>query len=76
MLNSGGSTAINLGKAVNEYTAICNGTTLSLYINGVKATSFEEHTYALRKGLVGIGVASYETLPVIVEFDKVTISKP
>ena len=76
LLNSGGSTAINLGKAVNEYTAICNGTTLSLYINGVKATSFEEKTYALRKGLVGIGVSAYKVLPVIVEFDKVTISKP
>jgi len=76
MLNSGGSTAINLGKATNEYTAICDGTTLSLYINGVKATSFEEHTYALRKGLVGIGVSAYQVLPVIVEFDKVSISKP
>ena len=76
MLNSGGSTAINTGKAVNEYTAICDGTTLSLYINGVKATSFDEHTYALRKGLVGIGVSAYQVLPVIVEFDKVSISKP
>ena len=76
MLNSGSSTAIHVGKAVNEYAAICQGTTLSLYINGVKTTSFEEHKYALRKGLVGIGVASYETLPVIVEFDKVAISKP
>jgi hypothetical protein len=76
MLNSGGSTAINTGKAVNEYTAICDGTTLSLYINGVKATSFDEHIYALRKGLVGIGVSAYKVLPVIVQFDKVSISKP
>ncbi len=76
MLNSGGSAAINSGKAVNEYTAICNGTTLSLYINGVETTSFEEKTYALREGLVGIGVSAFQVLPIIVEFDWVTISEP
>jgi S1-C subfamily serine protease len=76
MLNSGGSVAIKSGKAINEYTAICSGTTLSLYINGVKATSFEETHYALREGLVGIGVSSYKVMPIIVGFDWVKISEP
>ena len=76
LLNNGGSTAIKSGKAINEYTAICDGTTLSLYINGVKTTSFEEKRYALREGLVGIGVSSYKVLPIIVEFDWVTVSQP
>ncbi len=76
LLGSGGSTAIHTGKAINEYTAVCDGTTLSLYINGVKTTSFEEKIYALREGLVGIGVSSYDVLPIIVEFDWVSISKP
>jgi S1-C subfamily serine protease len=76
LLNSGGSTAIKSGKAINEYTAICNGSTLSLYINGVRVTSFEEKHYALREGLVGIGVSSYHVLPIIVGFDWVTISEP
>ena len=76
LLNNGGSTAIKSGKAINEYTAICNGTTLSLYINGVKTISFEEKRYALREGLVGIGVSSFKVLPIIVEFDWVTISQP
>ena len=76
LLKDGGSTAINSGKAVNEYTAICNGTTLSLYINGVKVTSFEEKQYALREGLVGVGVSSFKVLPIIVGFDWVTISEP
>ncbi len=76
LLNSGGSTAIKPGKAINEYTAICNGSTLSLYINGVRVTSFDEKHYALREGLVGIGVSSYHVLPIIVGFDWVTISEP
>ncbi len=76
LLNSGGSTAIKPGKAINEYTAICNGSTLSLYINGVRVTSFEEKRYALRDGLVGIGVSSYHVLPIIVGFDWVAISEP
>ena len=76
MLNSGGSTAIHSGKAVNEYSAICNGTTLSLYINGTKATSFQETYYSLREGLVGVGVSSYQALPIIVNVDKVSISEP
>lgn len=76
LLNSGGSTAIKSGKAINEYTAICNGDTLSLFINGVKATSFTEKHYALREGLVGIGVSSYKVLPIIVGFDWVAVSEP
>jgi S1-C subfamily serine protease len=76
LLNSGGSVAIKSGKAINEYTAVCNGTTLSLYINGARVTSFEEKAYALREGLVGVGVSSYHVLPIIVGFDWVTISEP
>ncbi len=75
-LNSGGSTAIRSGRDTNEYTAICNGNTLSLYINGREITSFTEKKYNLRDGQVGIGVSSYSVLPIIVEFDWVTISEP
>jgi len=39
-------------------------------------SSFEEKQYALREGLVGIGVSSYDVLPIIVGFDWVTISEP
>lgn len=75
-LKSGGSKAIRSGRQTNEYTAICNGNTLSLYINGVETTSFTEKKYSLRDGQVGIGVSSYSVLPIIVEFDWVTISEP
>ena len=33
-LQSGGSTNINMGRATNLYTAVCDGNYLALYING------------------------------------------
>ncbi|PJH76628.1 MAG: hypothetical protein CO064_00220, partial [Anaerolineae bacterium CG_4_9_14_0_8_um_filter_58_9] len=64
------------GRDVNEYTAICSGETLALYINGIEAKTFTEKRYRLREGQVGIGVSSYDALPIIVNMDWVTISEP
>lgn len=71
---NGGSTAINMGKDVNEYTIICSGNTLGLYINGVEAKVMQENRYAFREGQIGIGVSSFDALPIVVEFDWVSIS--
>jgi S1-C subfamily serine protease len=73
---SGGSTAIRSGKDVNEYTAICKGNTLALYINGVEARTITEKEFAFRDGQVGISTSSFDVLPIIVEWDWVTISEP
>lgn len=75
-LTDGGSTAIRSGKDVNEYTAICQGNNLSLYINGVKANSITETRFAFREGQVGISTAAFDVLPIIVEWDWVSISQP
>jgi hypothetical protein len=75
-LYSGGSTAIHSGKDVNEYTAICKGNTLALYINGVEAHTITEKRFAFRDGQVGISTASSDVLPIIAEWDWVTISEP
>ncbi len=75
-LYSGGSTAIRSGKDVNEYTAFCSGNTLALYINGVEARTITEKRFAFRDGQAGIGTASFNVLPIIVEWDWVTISEP
>lgn len=75
-LYSGGSTAIRSGKDVNEYTAICKGNTLALYINGVEARTITEKRFAFRDGQVGISTSSFDVLPIIVEWDWVTISEP
>jgi S1-C subfamily serine protease len=76
LLFDGGSTAIHSGKDVNEYTAICKGNTLALYINGVEAHTITEKQFAFREGQVGISTSSFEVLPIIVEWDWVTISEP
>ncbi len=74
-LANGGSNAIRMGKDVNEYTITCSGTTLSLYINGIEAHTRNETYYKFREGQVGIGVASFNALPIVVEFDWVSITE-
>jgi len=76
ILHDGGSTKIKAGKEFNEYSVVCNDRTMSLFINGVETRVFEENKYAFRKGLVGIGVSSFNTLPVHVQVNSVTISQP
>jgi serine protease Do len=75
-LYNGGSTVIHSGKDVNEYTVICSGKTLALYINGVEERTITENRFAFREGQVGISTSSFDVLPIIVEWDWVTISEP
>lgn len=71
---SGASTAINMGKAVNKYTAICSGDQLVLGINGVEVRRVKHKD--LKSGRVGFGVSSFNVLPIIVEFDYFSASVP
>ncbi|MBT3339252.1 MAG: DUF1080 domain-containing protein [Anaerolineae bacterium] len=75
-LADGGSNKIKAGKEVNQYSIICDGRTLSLFINGYETRVMEENNYALRDGKIGVSVSSFGTLPVKVELDAVTISQP
>lgn len=75
-LHDGGSNKIKAGKEFNEYSIICNERTLSLFINGVETRVFEENEYTFGQGLVGIGVSSFNTLPVEIQINSVTISEP
>ena len=74
LLYNGGSTAIRTGRDTNQYTAICEGDELTLLINNVEARSITNT--ALSEGLVGVSVASFELLPVLVELEWVSISLP
>lgn len=75
MLANGGSTSVKMGKDINEYTIMCYETTLSLYINGVHTHTMEEKKFAFREGQIGIGISSFDALPVKVEFDWVAINE-
>jgi S1-C subfamily serine protease len=73
-LYSGASTAINMGKATNEYTAVCVGNTLTLGINGVEVRTVTSND--LKEGQVGFGLSSFNVLPIIAEFDGFAASVP
>lgn len=72
----GGSNKIKSGKETNDYTLVCKDRTLLLYINGFETRRYTDNQYALRKGKVGVGVASENQVPVKLEFEYVTISEP
>jgi hypothetical protein len=72
----GGSNKIKVGKEINDYTLVCKDRTLILYINGFETRKYTDNQYALRKGKVGVGVASEDQVPVKLEFEYVTISEP
>lgn len=73
---NGGSNAIKQGKAVNEYSATCQGEQLTLMINGDEAISIKESRYGLRTGQAGISVSSFNVLPILIEMDWLRISEP
>lgn len=73
-LYNGGSESIRTGKDTNQYTAICDGTQLALYINGVETRVVSDQV--LDDGYAGISVSSFEFVPVIVEFEWLQFSPP
>jgi hypothetical protein len=75
-LQSGGSTNINMGRASNVYSAICDGNYLALYINGVLEKEVVDNKYNLREGQVGFGVSSFDVTPILVEVDAFSIDIP
>jgi hypothetical protein len=75
-LANGGSTSINMGKAVNEYTMICEEENLILYVNGQETKRYAERKFALREGMIGISVSSFDVFPIEVDVLSLTISPP
>jgi len=47
-----------------------------LGVNGTEVKTLAERKYKLRDGLVGFGVSSFNSLPVLVEVDNFQISEP
>ena len=74
-LYNGGSNDIRTGMATNEYTLICDGHEISLYINGKKVRSVGSE-FGLSRGQIGIGASSFQRYPVALDFDWVKISEP
>ena len=75
-LADGGSNKIKAGKEVNEYTFICNDRNLKLSINGFETTTYTDNQFVFRDGQIGVGLSSFNDVPVKVEFDWIKISQP
>jgi serine protease Do len=73
-LFNGGSTNINMGRDTNDYTAVCSGNQLTLYINGVETRTVTDRTYT--SGLAGFSVSSFGDIPVSIAFDDFILSIP
>jgi len=61
---------------VQKIGLTCSGGTLRLYINETIIRTVDVSSYQLGEGKVGLTASSYESTPVIVVFDSVTVSQP
>ncbi|MCP4539256.1 MAG: hypothetical protein GY832_19140 [Chloroflexi bacterium] len=68
------SDAINQGNATNRIRAICNGSTLELFVNGQRLGSVEDSTFA--SGDVALTATTYEDVMTEVHFDNLMVLKP
>ena len=75
LIHQGGSKHIRVGKDINQYSVICNGDRLTLFINGVDTHTQTDSTLRY-EGFVGVAVSSTFAIPVEVEFEYFTISPP
>lgn len=73
-LYTGGVQNLKTGKATNEFTAICEGDSLTLGVNGTEIRTVTDSRFD--EGLIGVGVSSFTGVPVLVEFEWVSITPP
>ena len=71
----GSSGAIQPSGTEQRLGMICNGTTVSLLVDGSVIRSADISRFELRAGKVGVTASSYENVPVIASFDSVTVSE-
>jgi hypothetical protein len=72
----GGSEYINVGNTTNEVGLDCLGDKLQLYINGKLFRNIDVSRFETNGGKVGLAVASFEEVPVILAIDWVKVGEP
>jgi hypothetical protein len=75
-LAEGNSEYINVGNGMNEMGMDCLDDTLQLYINNKLFRNIDVSRYKMGVGKVGLAIASFEEVPVILSFDWVKVSEP
>ena len=67
---------IETGNSANEIGLDCYENIVQLYVNGKVIRKMDVAHIGLTGGKVGLSIASFEEVPVIVSFDWVKVSKP
>ncbi len=73
---TGTSKAIHSGPSTNVYTLVCKGHTISLFVNNELVGEYQDSSYGLTDGKIGLSIWSPQTLPVIVDVETLTVSAP
>jgi hypothetical protein len=78
LITNGGTNFLKQGKDVNEYSLVCKGKQISMFINGqeIKQSPVTDNKYALTEGSVGFNISSLNVIPVIVDVEWFKVSEP
>lgn len=68
------SRVIRQGNATNHLRAVCQGSTLRLYVNGELLVEVQDSEYT--SGDIALTATSYEDTPVEVRFDNLVVTRP
>jgi serine/threonine-protein kinase len=68
------SDVIRQGNATNHIRAVCDSTTLELFVNGQRLATAEDSTYT--KGDIAFTATSYEENPTQIHFDNLIVRTP
>lgn len=72
---NGGSNAIQQSGVEQQISMVCNGTSVSLLVDGTIIRNSDVSRFELTSGKVGLTASSYENIPVIASFDSVTVTE-
>jgi hypothetical protein len=65
-----------IAPSVNEIGLQCDGDILTPYINGVQLRRRQEKLHVLEQGQVGISASSFESAPLVILYDWVSVAEP
>ncbi len=68
------SDAIRQGNATNHIQAVCDGSSLALFVNGQRLATAEDSTFT--EGDIALTATSYEDEPTEIHFDNLMVLKP
>jgi hypothetical protein len=68
------TSAIRQGNATNHIMAVCNGSSLELFVNGERMAGVEDSTYT--SGDIGFTATTFENTMTEIHFDNVIVREP